>query len=99
MLWLNMIMDTFAGLAFSFEPPLIEYMDEKPKKKNEPIVNKYMYSQIILSGVYTSTLSMLFFKLPIVKTIFRTGYQNIYLYTAYFALFIFLVKLHNSGIC
>ena len=25
MLWLNMIMDTFSGIAFSFEPPLPEY--------------------------------------------------------------------------
>ena len=31
MLWINMVMDTLAGLAFSFEPPLIEYMEEKPK--------------------------------------------------------------------
>ena len=36
MLWINMVMDTFAGLAFSYEPPLIEYMDEYPKKKNFP---------------------------------------------------------------
>ena len=40
MLWINMVMDTLAGLAFSFEPPLIEYMEEKPKKKNESIINK-----------------------------------------------------------
>lgn len=33
MLWLNMIMDTFAGVAFSFEAPLREYMEEPPKKK------------------------------------------------------------------
>ena len=47
MLWINMIMDTLAGLAFSFEPPLIEYMNEKHKKKNEPILNKYMINEII----------------------------------------------------
>ena len=28
MLWINMVMDTLAGLAFAFEPPLIEYMKE-----------------------------------------------------------------------
>lgn len=33
MLWINMIMDSFAGLAFSFEPALKETMYEPPKKK------------------------------------------------------------------
>lgn len=90
MLWLNMIMDTFAGLAFSFEPALKEYMKEKPKPKNEPIINLYMFSQVILAGVYSSCICILFLKLPIVKEIFRVGPNGIYLYTAFFALFIFL---------
>ena len=42
MLWLNMIMDTFSGLAFSFEPALKSYMYEPPKSKSEPIINSYM---------------------------------------------------------
>ena len=29
MLWVNMVMDTLAGLAFAFEPALLEYMEEK----------------------------------------------------------------------
>ncbi len=90
MLWLNMIMDTFAGLAFSFETPLEEYMQEKPKKINEPIMNKYMLSQIVTTGLYSSVICLLFLKVDIVKQFFRTGENNIYLYTAYFALFIFL---------
>ncbi len=90
MLWLNMIMDTFAGLAFSFEAPLPEYMMEKPKEKDEAIMNKYMYSQIIWTGTYSAILCILFLKLPIIKSIIRVGENNKYLMTAYFALFIFL---------
>ncbi len=90
MLWLNMIMDTFAGLAFSFESPLPEYMEEKPKAKDSPIMNKYMYSQIIWSGTYSAMLCLLFLKLPLIKNIIRVGVNNKYLMTAYFALFIFL---------
>ena len=37
MLWINMIMDTFAGLAFSFEPPLKRYMNESLKRKKKPL--------------------------------------------------------------
>ena len=90
MLWLNMIMDTFAGMAFSFESPLPEYMEEKPKAKDTPIMNKYMYSQIIWTGIYSAILCILFLKLPIIKIIIRIGKDNKYLMTAYFALFIFL---------
>ena len=79
MLWLNMIMDTFAGVAFSFEAPLIEYMEEPPKKKDTPIMNKYMYSEIIWTGVYCALLCILFLKLPIFKTLIRTGENSKYL--------------------
>ncbi len=95
MLWLNMIMDTFAGLAFSFEPPLDSYMKEKPKRKDEPIMNKYMFNSIFFTGLYSATLCILFLKLPIVKVIFRVGDNNMYLMTAYFALFIF-IGIFNS---
>lgn len=90
MLWLNMIMDTFAGMAFSFESPLPEYMKEKPKGKDTSIMNKYMYSQIIWTGIYSAVLCMLFLKLPIVRSFIRVGENSRYLMTAYFALFIYL---------
>ncbi len=90
MLWINMIMDTFAGLAFSFEPPLERYMSEPPKNKNEAIMNSYMYKEILFTGSYSALLCILFLKLPIFKTIIRTGAYYEYLMTAYFALFIFI---------
>ena len=88
MLWLNMIMDTFAGLAFSYEAPLNYYMEQSPKNNKEPIINKYMYSQIILTGLYSAILCILFLKLPVFKEIIRSDYKHFM--TAYFALFIFI---------
>ena len=90
MLWLNMIMDTFSAVAFSYEPALLEYMEEPPKYQNEKIINSYMYNEIIITSFYSATLCILFLKLPIIRTIFRMGDNNKYLMTAYFALFIFL---------
>ena len=90
MLWINMIMDTFAGLAFSFEPALKETMTESPKKKNEPIMNKYMYSEIIFTGLYSALLCLFFLKSPWISSLIRPDDQNKYLMTAYFALFIFI---------
>lgn len=90
MLWINMVMDTLAGLAFSFEPPLLEYMKEKPKKKNEPIINKYMRDEIFFTGVYSSMLCVLFLKTPFIHTFFRDGINDQYFMTAFFGLFIFM---------
>ncbi|MCL2357133.1 MAG: cation-translocating P-type ATPase [Defluviitaleaceae bacterium] len=87
MLWINMIMDTLAGLAYAGEAPLAEYMREKPKRRDEPIINRYMFSQILATGVYTTLISLLFFKVPAVAEFFRGDER--YLLTAFFALFIF----------
>lgn len=88
MLWLNIIMDTFAGLAFSYEAPLKYYMEHKPKKNNEPIINKYMYSQIIVLSLYSAILCIIFLKLPQIKLLVRSDEKHFM--TAYFALFIFI---------
>lgn len=90
MLWINMVMDTFAGLAFAFEPPLPEYMDEYPKKKNEQIMNRYMKGEIFFTGLYSSLLCIFFLKSPWIHSLFRPGEQDQYLLTAFFALFIFI---------
>ncbi len=95
MLWLNMIMDTFAGLAFSFEPALNSYMHEPPKKKDEPIINSYMIGEVLFTGLYSALLCILFLKLPLVRELFRVGENYKYLMTAYFALFIF-IGIFNS---
>ncbi len=95
MLWINMVMDTLAGLAFSFEPPLKEYMKEKPKKKDESIINKYMWHEIIFTGIYSAILCIIFLKLPYIKNMFRPSVDNEYLMTAFFGLFIF-ISIFNS---
>lgn len=89
MLWINIIMDTLAGLAFAGEPPLQEYMKEPPKRRDEPVLNKYMLNQILCMGLFTIALSVAFLKLDWVKPLFRYGSDPIYLMTAFFALFIF----------
>ena len=87
MLWINMIMDTLAGLAFAGEVPLAEYMHEAPKKRDEPIINRYMLGQIATTGLYTTLLSLAFFKVPYFFAAFRS--DESYFLTAFFALFIF----------
>lgn len=90
MLWINMIMDTLAGLAFAYETPNIEYMKEKSKPKNESIINKYMYGEIALTGTYSAILCLLFLKLPFFKNVIRYDLNDKYFMTAFFTLFVFI---------
>ncbi len=89
MLWINIIMDTLGGLAFAGEPPLESCMRERPKRRDEPILNRYMVNEIVFLGGFTVGLCLLFLKLPGLVGQFRPAQDNIYLLTAFFALFIF----------
>lgn len=89
MLWVNMVMDTLAGLAFAGEPPLPEYMNEPPKRRDEPIINSYMLNQIVVIGCYVTALSIAFLKLPFFRSIYYADSGPSYFMTAYFAMFIF----------
>ena len=90
MLWINMIMDTLSGLAFSYEPALLEYMYEEPKKKSEHIINGYMFNQIITTGLYSSILCIFFLKSKFINNMFGDD-----LMTAFFGLIIF-ISIFNS---
>ena len=90
MLWINMIMDTLSGFAFSYEPALPEYMKELPKKKNENIINGYMANQIITTGLVSSVICIIFLKSRIINQIFGDD-----LLTAFFGLIIF-ISIFNS---
>lgn len=90
MLWINMIMDTLAGIAFAYEPPLIEYMREKPKARDENIINRYMFDEIFFTGTYSSLLCVLFLKSGFIHSFFRVDPSYKYVMTAFFGLFIFM---------
>ena len=89
MLWINIIMDTLGGLAFAGEAPRKHYMKEKPKRRDEPILNGYMISQIFMLSAYSILLCLAFLSFPSITSHFRTAPNNIYILTAFFALFIF----------
>jgi P-type Ca2+ transporter type 2C len=52
MLWVNLIMDTFAALALATEPPSDQLFNRPPQDRKESIVNKAMWRNIIGQSVY-----------------------------------------------
>ena len=95
MLWVNMVMDTLAGIAFSYEAPLLEYMEEPPKKRDEKILNSYMIHEIVFTSIYSFLLCIFFLKSPFIHSFFREGRDDIYFMSAFFGLFIFMM-IFNS---
>ena len=90
MLWINMIMDTLSGFAFSYEPALPEYMEETPKKKDENIINKYMANQVLVTGLFSACLCIFFLKSSLTNNIYKDD-----LLTAFFGLIIFISILNS----
>ncbi|MDR1184943.1 MAG: calcium-translocating P-type ATPase, PMCA-type [Coriobacteriales bacterium] len=95
-LWVNLVMDTLAALAFGGEPALRRFMTERPKRRDEPIVSPYMWSAILTGAGLVFVLSMFFLLLPENASFFRPDpdsglatHSGRYLLTGYFAFFIF----------
>ncbi len=94
MLWINIIMDTLGGLAFAGEAPLRSCMKEKPKRRDEPILNGYMIHQILWMGGFTIALCLAFLLMPEFSSHFRYAEGRLCHLTAFFVLFIFTSVFH-----
>ena len=101
LLWLNIIMDTLAGLAFAGEAALQRYLLEKPLRRDEPLITADMWSSILINGGIIALLSMLFLTGDFTRELFSGGHpvpsdaaQAKFL-TAFFAFFVF-VQIFNT---
>ncbi|XP_078423893.1 plasma membrane calcium-transporting ATPase 1-like [Cetorhinus maximus] len=52
MLWVNLIMDTFASLALATEPPTEALLLRKPYGRNKPLISRTMMKNILGHAVY-----------------------------------------------
>lgn len=89
MLWINLIMDTLAAIAFGGEPALKKYMLERPKKREEAILDKKMWSSVLTQGFFICALSLIMLASSDIRSIFTNDLQNLHFYTGYFSFFVF----------
>lgn len=101
MLWVNLIMDTFAAMALAALPPSESVMREKPRDRNSFIINRSMWHNIIGTGsiffVMLFSLLWIFEKYDIaaLTDIFKFhegGYDGLtpYELSLFFTIFVFL---------
>lgn len=61
MLWVNLIMDTFAAMALSSLPPNKSLMRQKPRDRQAFIIDNHMVSQILWAGLLFSVVLIALF--------------------------------------
>ena len=87
MLWINLVMDTLAGLAFGGEKPSPLYMKQPPKRRDESLITKNMWGKIIWGSVFGSLICMWFLLSPYIQKV--VGNQQVFV-TVFFTFFMFL---------
>ncbi len=93
-LWVNLVMDTLAALAFGGEPALRRFMQEKPKRREESIISKDMWSSIFVGSIWVTALSLFLLLSPTAKALFRPDDANKYLLTGYFTFYILIAAMN-----
>lgn len=96
MLWVNLIMDTFAAMALASIPPSADVMNEKPRKTDDFIITKPMRYNIL--GVATCFLIILMSLIVYIKGLPSTEVPTAL--TAFFTIFVMLQfwNLFNASV-
>lgn len=97
-LWINLVMDTLAALAFGGEPALKQYLEEEPKRRSAPIVSRKMLLSVIIGGLYMTLVGIAFYKSAWVDHLFRDAANHIYTYTGFFCTYIFMAVANGFNV-
>ena len=97
-LWINLVMDTLAALAFGGEPALKQYLEEAPKRRSAPIVSRKMLLSVVIGGLYMTLVGIAFYKSAWVDHLFRDAANHIYTYTGFFCTYIFMAVANGFNV-
>jgi Ca2+-transporting ATPase len=61
LLWVNLIMDTFAALALATDPPTRSLLDRKPDPKSAPLITLRMWKMIIGQSIYQLVVTFILY--------------------------------------
>ena len=95
LLLINLAMDTLAAIAFGSEPPLKEFMKEKPIPRSESIVSAGMLTEIIVSALYITAICLSILFVPCVQRFIGAAGNEVYLKSALFATFMMAITCNG----
>ena len=92
LLFVNLVMDGLGASMLGSEGAKDEYMDEKPKRRDESLISRKMFRRIVLTSTYFIILSFVYLFVPYFNGLFENNEQFL---TSYFVLFV-LTSLFNA---
>lgn len=61
LLWINLIMDTFAALALATDPPTEKILDRPPQGKKAPLITTNMWKMIVGQAIFQLVVTLVFY--------------------------------------
>jgi Ca2+-transporting ATPase len=99
LLWINIIMDTFAALALATDPASVTQLDRKPDKPTAPLFSVHMIMQILGQSIYQVIIILIFHFLGrSILGLDNSTYSGKVVTTLVFNAFVF-AQIFNSANC
>jgi P-type Ca2+ transporter type 2C len=61
LLWVNLIMDTFAALALATDPPTASILHRRPEPKSAPLITLNMWKMIIGQSIFQLVVTLILY--------------------------------------
>lgn len=58
LLWVNLVTDGLPATALGFNPPDHEIMRHKPRRRDEPLVGKWLFARYMIVGIYVGAATV-----------------------------------------
>ena len=102
MLWVNLIMDTFAAMALASISPSMDVMNEKPRKRTDFIITRDMRNNIfgVGMGFLVILMGILYYFKTLPGGLLPNGEMDVHYLTIFFTIFVMLQfwNLFNASV-
>jgi P-type Ca2+ transporter type 2C len=90
LLWVNLIMDTFAALALATDPPTPSLLNRRPEPKSAPLITFTMWKMIIGQSIYQLVVTFILNFAGITILSYQTPHEQNQLQTLVFNVFVWM---------
>ncbi|OAD02217.1 hypothetical protein MUCCIDRAFT_126632, partial [Mucor lusitanicus CBS 277.49] len=94
LLWVNLIMDTFAALALATDPPTAELLNRRPEPRSAPLITFKMWKMIIGQAIFQLVVTLVL----LYSNVLNYSTDNVVLQTVVFNTFVFC-QIFNEVNC
>ncbi|CAG8504145.1 11068_t:CDS:2 [Paraglomus occultum] len=98
LLWVNLIMDTFAALALATDPPTPDLLDRKPEPRDAPLITIEMWKMLLGQGALQLIITLTLYYAGERILHYHTDLEKLQLKTLIFNTFVFF-QIFNEINC